>query len=150
MANRKQDSCAYVLWAEYYDEVVATLCASALREAGWRTKLVGLQGDKHTGRHGTVLVADTALSEALVSHQRLICIVAPCAPEQLDTQRDGRLGDFLERGQQERAHFLAKAAREAGSSSSQHWPATGMTIPDAPEEVIPLIHLLIEQLENVC
>jgi len=147
MYYHKHDGCAYVLWGEYFDDVIATIFASALRQAGWRTRLIGLQGSTHTGQHGNTLVADISLSAALRSTEPTICVVAPCAPEQLNTQNDSRLGDFLERARRELAVFIAKP--HIAGERNHHWPAAGHTIPINPDEVLPLLHLIITQLESV-
>lgn len=147
MYYHKRDGCAYVLWGEYLDDVIATVFASALRQAGWRTRLIGLQGATHMGRHGTTLVADISLGMALRCPEPTICVVAPCAPEQLDTQNDSRLGDFLERAARQRALFVAKP-HMAGERNRQ-WPPAGYIISQNPAEVLPLLHLFIAQLEIV-
>lgn len=147
MFYHKHDGCAYVLWGEYFDDLVATLFAAALRQAGWRTHLVGLQGMTHMGRHGNTLVADISLGKALRSTELVVCVVAPCAPEQLDTQRDSRLGEFLERANREQAVFIAKA--HIAGERNRHWPSAGYILTSNPDEVLPLLHLLLEQLECV-
>jgi hypothetical protein len=146
MYYHKYAGCAYVLWGEYFDDVIAAIFASALRQGGWRTRLVGLQGATHMGQHGNRLVADISLSEALRSQEPIICVVVPCAPEQLDTQRDGRLGEFLERAGRQQAVFIAKP--HIAGASNRHWPPASYTISPHPEEVLPLLHLVIEQLEH--
>jgi hypothetical protein len=146
MFYHKHDGCAYVLWGEYYDDLLATVFASALRQGGWRTRLIGLRGATHTGCYGNTLVADVALGEALRNKESIICLVAPCAPEQLDTRGDSRLAELLERAQRDGAAFVAKQ-RIAGERN-RHWPVTGYTISTDPDEVLPLLHLLIEQLEH--
>ena len=146
MFYHKHDGCAYVLWGEYYDDLLATIFASALRQGGWRTRLVGLHGATHTGRHGNTLVADIALGEALRSNEAIVCVLAPCAPEQLDTQRDGRLADLLVRADREGAVFIAKP--HMVGERNRYWPAAGHTISEDTDEVLPLLHLLIEQLEH--
>jgi hypothetical protein len=147
MYYHKRDGCAYVLWGDYLDDVIATVFASALRQAGWRTRLIGLRGATHRGRGGNTLVADITLGTALRCPEPTICIVAPCAPEQLNTQNDSRLGDFLERARREQALFIAKP-HMTGERNPQ-WPPAGYIISENPVEVLTLLHLLIAQLEIV-
>jgi hypothetical protein len=146
MHHRKYAGCAYVLWGEYFDDVIATLFASALRQGGWRTRLVGLQGATHMGQHGNTLVADIALGQALRSRDPILCVVAPCTPEQLDTQRDARLGELLERAARQQAVFVAKP--HLTGERNRQWPPASYTIASHPEEVLLLLHLVLEQLEN--
>ena len=146
MFYHRHNGCAYVLWGEYYDDLLATIFASALRQGGWRTRMVGLQGATHMGRYGNTLVADIALGEALRNSEPIVCLMAPCAPEQLDTQRDSRLADLLLRAERGGAVFVAKA--HIAGERNRYWPATSHTIPNDPGEVLPLLHLLIEQLEH--
>ena len=146
MDCHKNNGCAYVLWGEYFDDVLATVFASALRQAGWRTRLIGLQGVTHTGCYGNTLVADISLSTALRSTQPIVCIVAPCAPEQLDTETDIRLVDLLQRADCEQAVFVAKP--HLVGDRNRRWPPAGHVISENPDEVLPLLHLLIEQLES--
>jgi hypothetical protein len=98
------------------------------------------------GRHGNTLVADIALGAVLRSREPIICIVAPCAPEQLDTQRDSRLGELLEQADRQQAVFVAKP--HIAGERNRHWPPASYTISSHPEEVLPLLHLILEQLEN--
>lgn len=146
MFYHKRDGCAYVLWGKYFDDLLAAIFASALRQAGWRTRMIGLQGATHTGRHGNTLVADTSLGKVLRSSEAAVCVVAPCAPEQLDTQRDSRLGEFLERANRDQAVFVAKP--HIAGERNRHWPPASYTVSSSPDEVLPLLHLLLEQLEH--
>jgi hypothetical protein len=86
------------------------------------------------------------LGAALRRPEPVICIVAPCAPEQLDTQRDSRLSDFLERANREQAIFVAKS--HIAGERNHYWPPTGYTVSADPDEVLPLLHRLLEQLEH--
>ncbi len=147
MFYHKHDGCAYVLWADYYDDVLAVLFAGALRQAGWRTRLVGLRGDTHTGCYGSQLVADIALSDALRCRELTICVVAPCAPEQIASRHDSRLAEFLQQAARQHAVFVAKP--HIAGRANRDWPADGHTIHSDPQEVLPLLHLVLAQLEKV-
>jgi hypothetical protein len=65
MILRKHDGCAFVLWADYYDALLTALFAANLRRAGWHTRLIGLNGDTHSGCNGIKIVADISLSQAV-------------------------------------------------------------------------------------
>lgn len=147
MILRKHDGCAFVLWADYYDDLLTALFVANLRRAGWHTRLIGLNGDTHSGCNGIKIVADISLSQALRSGERPVCIVAPCAPEQIETGLDGRLGEFLDRAGSQGAVFVAKP-RLIGSYN-HYWPDNGLTVTNNPAEVFSLLHLVIQQLEKV-
>lgn len=70
--------CAYVLWGDGFDEVLAVAFVTGLRKAGLRVKLVGLRLQPMTGAHGVTLLPEIALDEALSARARLSCLVVPC------------------------------------------------------------------------
>jgi hypothetical protein len=147
MGFRKRDGSAFILWSDYYDDLLAALFAISLREAGWRTRLVGLRGAAHKGRHGLCLVADVSVGQALLCREPLVCVVAPCAPEQINTYGDARLGEFLGQARRQGALFVAKP--RLSGEHNPYWPDNGHTATNDPEEVLTLLHLVIAQLEKI-
>ena len=68
-----------VLWATHFDEVATTVLATALRRAGIRVKLVGLQHGGAKGAGGLVLTADVTLEQAMQLADRACLIIIPAS-----------------------------------------------------------------------
>jgi hypothetical protein len=147
MGFRKRAGCAFILWSAYYDDQLAVLAAIHLRDAGWRTRIVGLRGDMHKGRYGLCLVADVSVGEALRCRELPVCVVAPCAPEQINIYGDARLGEFLAGARRRGALFVAKP--RLPGEHNPYWPDDGHTATNDPEEVLTLLHLVIGQLDKI-
>lgn len=77
-AARTTRGCAYVLWGDGFDEVLAVTFVTALRKAGLRVKLVGLRLQPMTGAYGVTLLPEIALDEALTDREHLSGLVVPC------------------------------------------------------------------------
>jgi hypothetical protein len=147
MFYHKHEGCAFIFWADYYDDLMTALFAVSLRRAGWRTRLIGLVGDTHAGRNGLRIVADVPMTEVMRRQEPIACVIAPCAPEQLAAQYDERIDEFLDRARQQQAVFVSKA-RLPGKFNT-HWPEDGHTVNSDPEEVLSLLHLVLGQLEKI-
>lgn len=131
MTRRAQDGCIYVLWHTHFNEVMAAIFLARLRDAGICAKLVGLHGDRHPGRYGVTLVADISLGEALQSHNQILGIIAPCAPDMFgDVEPDPRVAEFLARAQLQQAVFVTE-----GDHATPHYPWPASTLAVSPEAV---------------
>jgi hypothetical protein len=98
MGDRGDHSHEYVfvLWAEQFDERLATTFITAFRKLGLRVRVVGLDGATAKGRYGLGLVIDITLGNAINLAEQAICIILPC--QQANLQRvsaDPRLYMFL-------------------------------------------------------
>ena len=54
----KPDNYIFVLWADKFEEVTATVFITELRKAGLRAKLVGLTRQQTSGAYGLALAPD--------------------------------------------------------------------------------------------
>jgi hypothetical protein len=77
-AARTKRRCAYVLWGDGFDEVLAVTFVTELRKAGLQVKLVGLRQQPMAGAYGVILVPEIGLEEALAEQEQLSCLVVPC------------------------------------------------------------------------
>jgi hypothetical protein len=146
MAHRSQNGDVFILWSAYFDEVMVTLFAAALRRAGWRTKLIGLQGLAHPGKHGLTVVADLSLGQALHSEWSIACVVAPCTPEVLLAQVDPRVGDLLAKARQQGAVLVA--ANSAGPLLDSRWPVDAHKVETEPARMLDAAHALLAELDH--
>jgi hypothetical protein len=78
----------FVLWGVDFDETIAVLFVTMLREAGLRVKMVGLDGLCAKGAHGLGLLADLTLDQALSLADQALCVVIPCTMQRLQRVRD--------------------------------------------------------------
>lgn len=151
MQTPQQEGRAYILWGEHFDEVLATLFAASLRSAGWNTQVIGLRGDRHLGRRGVVIVADVSLGEALRAQQPVLCVVAPCTPDELGIDTDPRLGEFLARAQRQQAVFVACEAGPgpaAGPAAGRWWPPDALQLDGNAIQVLATVRRVLHQLED--
>lgn len=76
-AMHKHQRYVFVLWGEGFDEAVAAVFITQLREAGLRVKVVGISQVQINGAHGLALVPDFMLERALSLVHMAICIIIP-------------------------------------------------------------------------
>lgn len=108
--TKTKDHC-FVLWADRFDEVAATVFVAELRQAGLRVKLVGLPGPSFVGVHGLALTPDLTLDEALALAERAACIVLPCdSPAGGRIVHDPRLWELLDLASAQQAPIIAGPA----------------------------------------
>lgn len=72
------DSYTLIFWGNSYDENVATIFASRLREAGLCVKIVGIDGFHAKGKNGITLQADLCASQICGLAKQTQCVVLPC------------------------------------------------------------------------
>ena len=144
MSDNEQGGSIYILWNTYCNEVIAAIFLVALRDAGWRTKLVGLHGDRHPGRHGVTLVADMSLGDALRAPDRILSVIAPCVLNPLDLiDPDPRLGELFARAQHQQAVFVVEADPAAPRFP---WPESTLAVSPDAANVLDAARVLIERL----
>lgn len=91
----------FVLWGDRFEEAVATIFITTLREAGLRVKVVGLSQRRIRGVHGLTLVPDLTLEEALPLAPQTTCLIIPCQAACLNRlASDPRLADFIRQANQ--------------------------------------------------
>ncbi len=87
----------FVLWGDKFEEAVAAIFVSELRDAGLRVKVVGLTHRLTNGRHGLALVPDLTLDQVLPIASRAACLVIPCLLPGLKRLKDDpRLPAFFQ------------------------------------------------------
>jgi hypothetical protein len=146
MAHRSQNGDAFILWSTYFDEVMVTLFVATLRRAGWRTKLVGLQGLVHPGKYGLTVAADLSLGQVLHNEWSIACVVAPCTPEVLLAHVDPRVGDLLDKARQQGAVLVA--ASSDSPLLDPRWPVDAQRVEMEPARMIDAAHALIAELDG--
>jgi len=147
MRRCKPNGCAYILWGDQFNEVMAAMAASELRTAGWRTWLVGLHGAEHVGRFGVTLVADLSLGEALRARERMVCLVAPCALEAVNNDPDPRLGELLHKARAQQAVFLLEPELPAAPALEHAHFVEGRWLAQAePTQLAIAVQALLQEL----
>jgi hypothetical protein len=68
----------FVIWSEQFEEAIASIFVTELREAGIAVKVVGLSPPNAGGAHGLVLVPDLTLEEALPLAMSVTTVILPC------------------------------------------------------------------------
>lgn len=97
----------FVLWGNEFEEAVAAIFVSELREAGLRVKVVGLNPPRIRGAHGLALVPDLTLDQALPLVSSALYLIIPYASPGLKRfENDPRLLDFFEQARANRACFV--------------------------------------------
>lgn len=111
----KTKDYVFVLWGDGFDETVATIFITELREAGLLVKVVGLTARQISGARGLALVPDLTLDQALPLASQAICLIIPTAvrrSEQLNN--DPRLDQFFEQASANQAKFIAGRRYQTG------------------------------------
>lgn len=144
--NHVRPGSAVILWGAHFDETMVALFAAALRMDGWRTKLVGLQGLEHAGRHGLKLVADLSLGQALRQTENLACLVAPCMPEVLLSNVDPRVDELL--AQARRQHAVLVIQESPAPFSEVRWTEEVQLIAVEPDLVLPAVEIVLARLHS--
>lgn len=103
----------FVLWGSNFNEAVAAIFVTELRQAGLRVKVVGLDGELPVGSYGLALAPDMPLSQALPLANRTICVIAPCDAQQWRRiQHDPRLTDFVAQVQQRGGWLITEPVQQ--------------------------------------
>lgn len=97
----------FVLWADNFEELIATAFTTQLRKRGLRVKVVGLQGRSSRGVHGLTMAVDLTLEQAFSLVECSICIVIPCDKTGLQPfEDDPRLQNFLHQAYKNNSQFI--------------------------------------------
>ncbi|MCB0177661.1 MAG: DJ-1/PfpI family protein [Anaerolineae bacterium] len=96
-----------VLLADGFDEVPTITVITALRDAGLRTKLVGLRSKPTAGSHGIVLIPDLSLSQLLETRTSISTLIVPGGGGHLERLRqDPRVNLILQRSTDSNVAFV--------------------------------------------
>ncbi len=105
MSNTKQ--YVLVLWGDGFDEAVATILITELRELGLLVKVVGLAPGQINGARGLALVSDYTLDQALALAPHIISIIIPAVSRWGENfKNDPRLPRLLEQTLQNKATLV--------------------------------------------
>ncbi|MEZ4660499.1 MAG: hypothetical protein R2911_23325 [Caldilineaceae bacterium] len=146
----------FVLWGSNFNEAVAAIFVTELRQAGLRVKVVGLDGELPVGSHGLALSPDMPLSKALPLAGRTLCVIAPCDAQQWrHIQHDPRLTDFLAQVQQYGGWLITEPVQQEYTISwTVHPPSPGASLTESadlinytpPAQLTPFVRQLAGSL----
>jgi hypothetical protein len=109
----KSRDYVFVLWGDRFDEAVATILITELREAGLRVKVVGLTPRQIGGAHGLALVPDLTLDQALPLASQAICLIIPSTtPWSKQLNNDPRIRQFIEQASSSQTKFVVSMWEE--------------------------------------
>ncbi len=107
----KTHTYIFVLWGEQFEEAIASLFVTRLREAGLRVKVVGLTPPHIRGAHGLALVPDLTLDQALALAEQVVCLIIPHPGQGLGWfKNDPRIALLFERTATNQAKVIIGAA----------------------------------------
>lgn len=97
-----------VLWGNQFDEAVAAIFVTQLRQAGLQVKVVGLHGPTSRGANGLALSADMTLGEAIEQAEDVTCVVIPAEANAMKrAMQDPRVEGFLTKATEHQAQTVA-------------------------------------------
>lgn len=97
----------FVLWGDGFDEAVATIFITELREAGLPVRVVGLTPRKLSGARGLALVSDITLDEALPMASQVVCLIVPSSSRWGERYKnDPRVPELFKRTSANQARFV--------------------------------------------
>ncbi|MCB0213075.1 MAG: hypothetical protein KDJ52_27275 [Anaerolineae bacterium] len=97
----------FVLWSEGFDEKIASIFVTILRDAGLLVKVVGLTMHNTGGAHGLVLVPDLTLDQALPLAPSTLCMIIPSLSRWSNRlNNDPRVQKFIEQAHFNQAIFV--------------------------------------------
>lgn len=146
----------FLLWGHYFDEVVAAIFVSELRQAGLCVKVLGLEGRPLVGMRGLVLTPDLSLGQLPRFLQRTFAIIVPCALEQLlHYAHDPRLVDFFQEAQHRQVHFVISHRLSTAAAGNRALAAVALALPissclaypDLPY-LVPFVHTLASHFQS--
>ena len=150
----QEPAYTFVLWGKRFDEAVAALFVTELRDAGLRVKVVGLDGGKPVGLHGLALVPDLTLTQAQGLSQQIICIILPCSPTEWHrVSGDPRVGDLFQEAQFNGAQLVSRQndglTGEVGNSLGYALPLENAINYPEDEALLPFIRGLIKGIKQL-
>ncbi len=141
-----------VLWADYCDEIAATIFVTTLRKQGVRVKLVGAFAGRADGVSGIALLPDITLEQAIPLAGQASAVIVPGgigALHRLDN--DPRVRDLLRRAAARQALLISstEAAPELATLlADEQISPTVVCYPDG-WGMIELAHRLGERLSHL-
>jgi hypothetical protein len=97
----------FVLWGDGFDEAVAAIFVTQLREVGLPVRVVGLTSRQIHGNRGLALVPDMTLDEALPLADQTSCLIIPSKSRWIEQYKyDPRIRKFLQLANANNAKFV--------------------------------------------
>lgn len=132
----------FVLWGKGFEEVVAAIFVTRLREAGLRVKIVGLTPRRISGSHGLALVPDLTLDQALSLAAQVICLMIPYSAYGLkQLKHDPRVRDLFNQALANQARLVVAQLNETDLAGLGLLPAP------AGAQLMTYLHNYIELIE---
>ncbi len=124
----------FVLWGDGFDEAVATIFVTELREAGLLVRVVGLTPRKISGARGLALVPDLTLDQALPLASQAICLIVPSTSRWSERYNsDPRLHEFFRQANSNQAKFVIGSFNEIIPTSRELLTLTSENVMVYPE-----------------
>lgn len=143
----KTKNYIFILWGQRFEEAVAALFVTELRQAGLLVKVVGLDFQHLSGAHGLSLLPDWTLSEALPHAAKAICVIIPCPPSDLFSfTNDPRLPEFFQQARSNQAYFIIKAATDPNATGTDLFPPDRVWFYPEGEGLLEFVHQLAAKL----
>lgn len=135
----------FVLWDQGFDERVATIFVTTLRDAGLLVKVVGLTVHQIRGARGLALTPDLPLDQALSLMPQVICLIIPTNFRgHKRFEIDPRIDALFERVQAQGIKVVMGQGGDGGQTRSWLPPAV-----QANAIVYPEIENLIEFVQGM-
>jgi len=97
----------FVLWGDGFDEAVAIIFITELREAGLPVRVVGLTPHRLSGARGLALVSDLTLDQALPLACEVVCLIVPSSSRWGERYKnDPRVSELFKRVNSNQARFV--------------------------------------------
>jgi hypothetical protein len=146
----KSQEYILVLLSEHYEELVATILTTILREAGLRVKVVGITAKKIRGRHGMVIVPDLTLDQAVRLAPRVQGIVMPCDVDGLRLVRnDPRLSSLFLSATGNHALFILGEHNLEALHTLNLFPASATFAPyPEQEDLLNFAHDIADRMDK--
>jgi len=103
----RRGDLVFVLLGEQFEEATAAILTTTLRQVGLCVKLIGLAGQKPSGKNGLAFYPDLTLREALKMANNAACVILPCSASALKlVEGDPRIADFFQKSCAAGAQFI--------------------------------------------
>lgn len=141
--------CAFVLWTNLFEEVLAAVFTTELRRLGLPVKIVGLHQRRAAGAYGVTLIPDITLEAALQWADAAFCVIIPCNDAGVKRlENDPRLEDFFHHACANDATLVFGAVTESTLATSKLFSATAnhiLTHPDQ-EDLVGFVRRVVHSL----
>lgn len=116
----KTQEYIFILWGDYFEEKAVAVFVTELRNIGLCVKVVGLAGQRSTGKYGLTLYADLTLGDALPLAHQAICVIAPCSLASMKRfENDPRIRELFQQANNHHAQFIISEIDVVEKSSLQ-------------------------------